>query len=119
MSKTKSLLKRRDTENDVKTRHHGLVWDELSGNLITELSDVRRIDGMNLIQALVRNSGTSHSDAKGKIRDVHTSENESTKAEYWGGTTRSSDETFESWWSKGVVPFSFMNRSTETFRRSL
>ena len=112
MSKTKSLLKRRDTENNVKTEPSGLAQDKFRGYLITDLNGVRRIDGMILIQALIWNLGTSRSNDKGKIQVAHTIENESTNVEHWDGTPRSSGEVCESKWSKGGVLFSFTRRST-------
>jgi len=48
---------------------------------------------MNTDQALIRNMGTCHPDAKGEVRAL-TPRDESTDAGYRGGLLRSSDETF-------------------------
>lgn len=112
MSRTKSLLNRRDAENNIKTELMGLAQDKFRSYLITDLNGVRRIDGMILIQAFIRNLGTSRSNAKGKIQVAHTIENESTDVEHWGGMARSSDDVCESKPSEGAVLFNFICRST-------
>lgn len=112
MSKTESPLMCREVKTDVKTKSTPLSWDKPRSYLITDLGGVRHIGGMNLVQALIRNLGTSRSNVKGETQVVDTIESESTNVEHWGRTTRSSVETFESWWSEGVVQFSFINRST-------
>lgn len=47
---------------------------------------------MTSTQAFIRNAGTSRFDVKGEtqVEDLH--KRQSTDAEHWGGTTRSSDE---------------------------
>lgn len=112
MSKTESLLNRRDTENNVKTGPRGLAQDKFRSYLITDLNGVRRIDGMILIQVFIRNLGTSRSNAKGKTQAAHTVENESTDVGHWGGMARSSDDVCESKLSEGAMLFSFTRRST-------
>lgn len=70
MSQTKPSLTRREVSNDVETGSSIMCRDKLEGYLITDLSGVRRIDGMNLIQALVRNVGPCCCDDKGKFQAV-------------------------------------------------
>ena len=112
-------MKCREVENDVKTRAQSLLWDKSKGNLITDLDGVRHKGGMTLILALVRNVGTSRSDAKGEIQVGSPHENESTDAERRGGATRSSDEACESKWSEGVALFGLRNWSTKFLGRNL
>ena len=73
MNESEPSLKRRDTQNGVKTRIFSSSWDELKGYLVTDLSGSRRKDGMTSTQALVRNLGTSRSNAKRKIQEGDTS----------------------------------------------
>jgi len=112
-NKIESPLKRREFLNDIETKNWGPTWDELRSYLITDLGGVRRRGGVSIIQALIWNLGSSRSGVKGEIQAVDTVENESTNTEHWGRMTRSSVEVCESRWSKGVMLFSFMNRSTE------
>lgn len=112
MSKTEPLSKHRDELNDVKTGSYGLIWDEFGENLISCPSGIRCLDGMTSVLALMWNSGTSRLDAKEKVQVVKAIKDESTNANHWGGTIRSSIEDYESNWSKGIVLFSLIKRST-------
>lgn len=64
-----------------------------------------------MIQAFVWNVGTWTLMLREKFK-WKTHKNQSTDAENRGGLTRSSDETSENRWSKGVELFSFTNEST-------
>ena len=66
------LMKRREVSNDVKTNRSPLGWDKFGSNLITDPSGVRRADGVNLVQALIRNVGTSRLGVKGETQAVDT-----------------------------------------------
>ena len=62
---------------------------------------VRRIEGVSLIWATQGTAGTSRSDAKGEVQAVKP-QGESTNAENWGGSIRSSKENCESRRSEGI-----------------
>lgn len=47
---------------------------------------------MNLIWASVWNCGNQYLDVKGEVREAETSSMRVPMQEYWGGSTRSSDE---------------------------
>ncbi|MCK5074385.1 MAG: hypothetical protein KAQ98_13225 [Bacteriovoracaceae bacterium] len=71
-NESESSLKCREVKINVKTGHSPLGRDKLKSNLITDLSGVRHLGGVNIIQAIVRNLGSSRSDVKGEIQVVDT-----------------------------------------------
>lgn len=76
------------------------------------LGGVRSEGGVNSGQAAMRNVGTSFTDAKGDVQMGSPREDKRTNAVTRGGATRSSDETHENGWSKGVASFCCNHGST-------
>ena len=71
---------------------------------------------MILFQVLLGNVGPCCFDAKGEIRRSSILKEKSTNVRYRGGAVRSSDETAERSWSKGVVSSSRIDMSTRKGR---
>lgn len=80
------------------------------------LNGVRRRGGVSLIQAFMWNVGTCRFAAKGRIQVGSTDENASTDTKHRGGAICSSDETYESTWSKGVALYGRTRVSTHLGR---
>ncbi len=77
-------------------------------------SGLRHKGGMNLIQALIWNVGTWALMLREKSK-WQNHKDQSTNAEFRGGSTRSSEEVGESQWSEGVELSSFTNESTRNW----
>jgi hypothetical protein len=80
------------------------------------LGGIRSEGGVSLVQATVRNVGTSHVDAKGEAQAGSPREGQSTEAASRDGVARSSGEARESAWSEGVTSSSCNRRSTRLGR---
>ena len=80
------------------------------------LGGVRHKGGVSMIQALMRNVGTSHPDAKGEVQVGGPGEDQSTEAGWRDGATRSSEEAGESRWSEGVASSGLGGGSTSDGR---
>lgn len=91
----------------VSRRHRNrvgpLTRDEAQQKPVDWLGGVRHEGGVSAVWALVWNVGTSVLDVKGEVQVGGPGEDQSTDAGQRGGATRSSDETGESRWSKGVA----------------
>ena len=61
-------MKCRKNRDDVKTTEDELLWDERRGRPVYCLRGIRHVGGVKSVQALMRNVGTCHPDAKGDVQ---------------------------------------------------
>ncbi|BBE09044.1 Complete genome; segment 4/17 [Mycoavidus cysteinexigens] len=61
-------MKCRKYKDDVETTGVMLLWDKRRGRPVDCLRGIRHEGGVKSIQALVRNVGTCHPDAKGETQ---------------------------------------------------
>lgn len=62
------LMMCRKRSNDVETTGESLLWDKRRGRPVDCLRGIRHEGGVKSVQALVRNVGTCHPDAKGEAQ---------------------------------------------------
>ena len=82
----------RKRRNDVKTGGESLPREGSGGHPVYCPDGIRHAGGVNLVQALVRNMGTCHPDAKGEFQAGSPRKDESTDAGHRDGAARNSDE---------------------------
>ena len=61
-------MKCRKDFDDVGTTELSLLWDKRRGRPVYCLRGIRHVGGVKSVQALMRNVGTCHPDAKGDVQ---------------------------------------------------
>ena len=61
-------MKCRKNFDDVETTELSLLWDKRRGRPDYCLRGIRHVGGVKSVQALMRNVGTCHPDAKGDVQ---------------------------------------------------
>ena len=111
MSASKPLTKHREVLNDAETGWSSTAGIESGRCLITDPDGVRCTDGMNLVLVLIRNVRTYQVVPKGKVQAAELTRTKVPMRLGRGGATRSSDEVWETRWSKGVAECGVMSEA--------
>ena len=102
-NESEPLMKGRNVLERCQNRVEVVVPGEVQEARVFYLDGVRLEGGVSSVPAVMRNVGTSTTDAKGEAQARRTCESDSTDAASRGGATRSSREARESEWSEGVA----------------